>query len=101
MEKPDANLVKTTADKQAAYDATTPPQEDTSTEIENMLEDMPPEEKHMVRKMLGVSMQMGGIVSPQLELMKKMTPEHISDFWLGNEKLRKTNLRRTERIKSL
>ena len=30
-------------------------------------------------------MQMGGVISPQLELMKKMTPEHVTKFLEGQQ----------------
>lgn len=49
-------------------------------ELDAILENMPKEDRHEVRKMIGLSMQMGGAISPQMELMKKMTPEHVSDF---------------------
>ena len=44
------------------------------------MENVPKEGRHEVKKMIGMSMQMGGIISPQMELMKKMTPEHVSEF---------------------
>lgn len=55
-------------------------QESFENELDSILENMPKEERHEVRKMIGMSMQMGGVISPQMELMKKMTPEHVSDF---------------------
>lgn len=33
--------------------------------------------------MIGMSMQMGGVISPQLELMKKMTAENVTEFLQG------------------
>lgn len=33
--------------------------------------------------MIGLSMQMGGVMSPQIELMKKMTSEHVTEFLEG------------------
>lgn len=60
---------------------------DTSEKIEkdldSIFEEIPKEERHNVRKMIGMSMQMGGVISPQLELMKKMTPEHVTEFLKG------------------
>lgn len=52
-------------------------------EFSEILEEVPEEARHEVKRMIGMSMQMGGIVSPQLELMKKMTPEHVSEFLQG------------------
>lgn len=52
-------------------------------EINEILDDIPQEARHEVKKMIGMSMQMGGVISPQLELMKKMTPEHVSEFLQG------------------
>lgn len=52
-------------------------------EIEEILDDIPQEARHEVKKMIGMSMQMGGVFSPQLELMKKMTSEHVSEFLEG------------------
>lgn len=49
-------------------------------ELDSILENVPKEGRHEVKKMIGMSMQMGGIISPQMELMKKMTPEHVSEF---------------------
>lgn len=54
-----------------------------SKEIEEILEEIPQEARHEVKKMIGMSMQMGGVISPQMELMKKMTPEHVSEFLIG------------------
>lgn len=58
---------------------------DISKEIESIIdsEDISTEEKHTIKKMVGMSMQMGGVISPQLELMKKMTPDHITEFLEG------------------
>lgn len=48
--------------------------------FDEILEGIPKEERHEVKKMIGMSMQMGRVMSPEMELMKKMTPEHVSDF---------------------
>lgn len=52
-------------------------------ELDAILDHIPKEERHEVKRMIGMSMQMGGVISPQLELMKKMTPEHVTDFLQG------------------
>ena len=51
-----------------------------SKELDNILEGIPKEERHEEKRMIGMSMQLGGIMSPQMELMKKMTPEHVATF---------------------
>lgn len=52
-------------------------------EFSEILEEVPEEARHEVRKMIGMSMQMGGVISPQLELMKKMTAENVTEFLQG------------------
>lgn len=52
-------------------------------ELRDILEDIPQEAQHKVKSIIGMSMRMGGVISPQLELMKKMTPEHVSEFLQG------------------
>lgn len=59
-------------------------------ELDSILENVPKEGRHEVKKMIGMSMQMGGIISPQMELMKKMTPEHVSEF-LDTQKMTMQN----------
>lgn len=54
-------------------------------DLDNILEAIPKEDRHEVKKMIGMSMQMGGIISPQVELMKKMTPEHVTSFLEGQK----------------
>lgn len=48
--------------------------------IDIILENIPKEERHEVKKMIGLSMQMGRTISPEMELMRKMTPEHVTEF---------------------
>lgn len=48
--------------------------------IDIMLENIPKEERHEVKRMIGLSMQMGRTISPEMELMKKMTPQHVTEF---------------------
>lgn len=59
------------------------PENELSKEIDSILENIPKEDRHEVRKMIGMSMQMGGVISPQMELMKKMTPDHVTSFLEG------------------
>lgn len=54
--------------------------ENLGNEMDSILEGIPKESRHEVRKLVGMSMQMGGVISPQMELMKKMTSEHVSEF---------------------
>lgn len=54
--------------------------EDFGNEMDSLLEGLPKESRHEVRKLVGMSMQMGGVISPQIELMKKMTSEHVTEF---------------------
>ncbi len=58
-------------------------------ELDTLLESIPKEDRHVARKMIGMSMQVGGVISPQLELMKKMTPDHISEFLQGQREATK------------
>ena len=59
--------------------------EDIPKEFHEILDEVPEEARHEVKKMIGMSMQMGGVISPQLELMKKMTPEHVTKFLEGQQ----------------
>lgn len=49
-------------------------------EFEGVLDDLPEEDRQVITKMVQFSMQMGGAMNPQMELMRKMTPEHMSVF---------------------
>nr|WP_308743525.1 hypothetical protein [uncultured Anaerocolumna sp.] len=55
-------------------------QNDDFTDFDDILENVPPEARHEVKKMLSMSLQMGRVISPETELMNKMTSEHISSF---------------------
>lgn len=55
-------------------------------EMDLILEGIPKESRHEVKKLVGMSMQMGGVISPQMELMKKMTSEHVSEFLATQKK---------------
>lgn len=57
--------------------------EDSPRELDEILEDVPKEVRHEVKRMVAMSMQMGGVISPQLELMKKMTTENVTEFLQG------------------
>ncbi|WP_024348171.1 hypothetical protein [Lacrimispora indolis] len=54
--------------------------ENCPSDIDSVLENIPKEDRRVIKRMIGMSMQMGGSISPEVELMKKMTPEHVSDF---------------------
>lgn len=74
-------------------DKTLETEKDTSDTIEQeldaILDGISKEDRHAVRRVMGMSMQMGGVISPQLELMKKMTPDHISEFLQGQREATK------------
>ena len=55
--------------------------------IEDVVEKVPEEDRHEVRKMMTLTMQMGRVMSasPEMELMKKMTPKHIEMFLDGQK----------------
>lgn len=55
--------------------------------INDVIDKVPEEDRHEVRKMMGMTMQMGRVMSssPEMELMKKMTSENIESF-LENQK---------------
>lgn len=55
--------------------------------LEGILEEIPQENRQEVSQMIAMSMQMGGTFSPQTELMKKIQPEHISEFLKSQDKL--------------
>lgn len=38
------------------------------------------EDRPEIKKIIGMSMQMGRVISPEMEIMKKMTPEHVTEF---------------------
>lgn len=61
------------------------PGKETGDDIDEILEDIPKEARHEVKKMIGMSMQMSGRLSPEYELMKKMTPENVSEFLEGQK----------------
>lgn len=50
------------------------------TDFDDILENVPLEARTEVKKMMSMSMQMGRVISPEAELMNKMTPDHISSF---------------------
>ena len=70
-------------------------------EIEKIfdMQDLPKEEKHKVKRIMGMSMQMGGVISPQLELMRKMTPDHISEFLEGQREAARGQLKESRENK--
>ena len=60
---------------------------DLPRELSEILEDVPKEVRHEVKRMVAMSMQMGGVISPQLELMKKMTTENVTEFLQGQREV--------------
>lgn len=54
--------------------------------VDHMMEGVPEEDKHDFKKMVAMSMQMGMVSSPGAELMKKMTPENVSEFIRAEER---------------
>lgn len=55
-------------------------------DLEEFLEDVPEEKRGPIIRMMGMSMQMSRVVSPEAELMRKMTPENIDNFLDGQKK---------------
>lgn len=55
------------------------------TELEEVLDSVPPEHRKMIEKMMISSVQMRSVSSPEAEVMKKLTPEHISRYLEGAE----------------
>ena len=55
--------------------------------INDVIEKVPEEDRHEVRKMMSMTMQMGRVMSasPEMELMKRMTPKHIEMFLDGQK----------------
>lgn len=53
--------------------------------INDVIEKVPEEDRHEVKKMMTMSMQMGRVMSasPEMELMKKMTSQNIDTFLEG------------------
>lgn len=55
-------------------------------ELEDVLESVPPEHRKMIeRMMISSSIQMKSISSPETAVMKKITPDHISQYLDGAE----------------
>lgn len=55
-------------------------------ELEDVLESVPPEHRKIIeRMMISSSIQMRSITSPETEVMKKLTPDHISKYLDGAE----------------
>lgn len=56
------------------------------TELEDVLESVPPEHRKVIeRMMISSSIQMRSISSPETTVMKKLTPDHISKYLDGAE----------------
>lgn len=56
------------------------------SELEDVLESVPPEHRKVIERiMISSSMQMRSIASPEANVMKKLTSEHISKYLDGAE----------------
>lgn len=56
------------------------------SELEEVLESVPPEHRKVIEKMMiSSSIQMRSISSPETAVMKKLTPDHISKYLDGAE----------------
>lgn len=56
------------------------------SELEDVLESVPPEHRKVIERiMISSSMQMRSVASPEANVMKKLTPEHISKYLDGAE----------------
>lgn len=55
--------------------------------LENFISDsgIPEEDQPEVKKMIAMSLRMGAAASPQVEIMKKVTPEHITQMLRSQE----------------
>lgn len=55
--------------------------------IDDVIQKFPVEDRHEVRKMMSLSMEMNKVMSasPEMELMKKMTSENIETFLEGQK----------------
>lgn len=55
--------------------------------INDVIEKIPEEDRHEVKKMMSMTMQMGKVMSasPEMELMKKMTSQNIETFLNGQK----------------
>ncbi len=60
--------------------------ENEEAELEEVLDSVAPEHRKIIEKMMISSVQMRSIASaPEVEVMKKLTPEHISKYLDGAE----------------
>lgn len=75
--------------------------EDDRDPFEAMLDEIPQESRGEVKKMIGLSMQMGGVISPQTELMKKMTSEHVTAFLEGQREANNNQFKESRESKIL
>lgn len=55
--------------------------------INDVIEKVPEEDRHEVKRMMSMTMQMGRVMSssPEMELMKKMTSQNIETFLNGQK----------------
>lgn len=85
--KKDAGIQKDSSDETSITDKDTIIPEGNDNVLEDDVMDailgnipVPEEDRPEIRKMIGMSMQMGRVISPEMEIMKKMTPEHVTEF---------------------
>lgn len=55
-------------------------------DLEEFLEGVPEDKREPINRMIGMSMQMSRVVTPEAELMRKMTPDNIDNFLEGQKK---------------
>lgn len=85
--KKDAGIQKDSSDETSITDKDTIIPEGNDNVLEDDVMDailgnipVSEEDRPEIKKMIGMSMQMGRVISPEMEIMKKMTPEHITEF---------------------
>lgn len=67
--------------------------------IEEILEEIPEEERREVVKMVRMSMQMGRVMSPESGLVDKMTSEHITAYLEGQNEAMKNQFKENKENK--
>lgn len=67
--------------------------------IEEILEEIPVEERREVVKMVRMTMQMGKVMSPESGLIDKMTSEHITTYLEGQKEAMKNQFKENKENK--
>lgn len=62
-----------------------PPEETLEKDLDEVLKEVPEEQRKIVEQLMVSSVQMGRISSPETEVMRKITPEHISAYLAASE----------------